>query len=58
MTKFYGESTPFSTAATENYSKFANDFLKIGLYPLYHQGDATLVIRGKTLNHKSHLTKS
>ena len=28
MTKFYGESTPFSTAATENYSKFANDFLK------------------------------
>ena len=36
MTKFYGESTPFSTAATENYSKFANDFLKIGLYPLYH----------------------
>ena len=58
MTKFYGESTPFTTATPENYSKFANDFLKIGLYPLYRRGDATLVIRGKTLNHKSHLTIS
>ena len=28
MTKFYGESTPFTTATPENYSKFANDFLK------------------------------
>ena len=28
MTKFYGENIPFTTATPENYSKFANDFLK------------------------------
>lgn len=42
-----GKAPPLQLLHLKIISKFANDFSKIGLYPLYRRGDATLVIRGK-----------